>query len=398
MATTTNSQAACMQTADLSQRAEQLIRQRGFSGSYAAPDITFLLQQVQVDNTPPEEKERLIQSGKKHYSQMISEEKVPSAQHLALYEQALAQGGLRMASDVQMLAQRLVDEFAEPIILVSFVRAGVPLGVLLKHAIEDLGVQCQHYGISIVRDRGIDHAALESIIARHSYESLVFVDGWTGKGAISQELQRSLGNDPRFQSCERGTLPLVTLADIGGHSWLAASGDDWLIPSGVLGSTVSGLISRSVCLNEPPQANDIRADNLHEWHGCMVYQHLQQHDQSPQFIARINQLRRGLSAVPAASWSSEQRLQQRAQASAVIAQLAQEYQVKNLNRIKPGIAEATRAILRRVPEVVLLRDAHDPDTVLLRYLTEQTGTPVKVVGDAIAPYRAVTLIQNRGAA
>ena len=387
-----------MHSADLSARAARLIALFGFSGSYSPEDITFLLQQVQVDNTPPEEKERLIQSGQKHYSQMISEEKAPSAQHIELYEQALAQGGLRMATEVQMLAQRLVDEFAEPVILVSFVRAGVPLGVLLKHAIEDLGVQCQHYGISIVRDRGIDHAALETIIARHSYESLVFVDGWTGKGAISQELQRSLGDDPRFQSCERGCLPLVTLADIGGHSWLAASGEDWLIPSGVLGSTVSGLISRSVCLHEPPQADDIGADNLHQWHGCMVYQHLQDNDLSARFIQQLNQLRRGLTQVANASWSSEQRQQQRTQASKVISQLAAEYQVSNLNRIKPGIAEATRAILRRVPEVVLLRDEHDPDTVLLRYLTQKTGTPVKIVGDAIAPYRAVTLIQNKGAA
>lgn len=397
MATIINNTQTHAQGADLSPLAEQLVK-RGFSGSYPAGDITFLLQQVQVDNTPPEEKERLIQSGQKHYSQMISEEKAPSAQHMELYEQALTQGGLRMATEVQMLAQRLVDEFAEPIILVSFVRAGVPLGVLLKHAIEDLGVRCQHYGISIVRDRGIDHAALETIIARHSYESLVFVDGWTGKGAISQELQRSLGDDPRFQSCERGSLPLVTLADIGGHSWLAASGEDWLIPSGVLGSTVSGLISRSVCLQEPPQAGEINADNLHEWHGCMLYQHLQDDDLSARFIQQINQLRRDLTQVAVASWSSEQRLQQRAQASKVISQLAAEYQVKNLNRIKPGIAEATRAILRRVPEVVLLRDEHDPDTVLLRYLTQKTGTPVKVVGDAIAPYRAVTLIQNKGAA
>jgi hypothetical protein len=34
--------------------------------------------------------------------------------------------------------------------------------------------------------------------------------------------------------------------------------------------------------------------------------------------------------------------------------------VRDVNRIKPGIAEATRAILRRVPNKVLVKDMDDP--------------------------------------
>ena len=75
---------------------------------------------------------------------------------------------------------------------------------------------------------------------------------------------------------------------------------------------------------------------------------------------------------------------------AVVKQLAEHYQITNINRIKPSIAEATRAILRRVPDLVLLRDANDADTALLRHLTEITHTPVQIVGDQIAPYRAIT--------
>jgi hypothetical protein len=78
----------------------------------------------------------------------------------------------------------------------------------------------------------------------------------------------------------------------------------------------------------------------------------------------------------------------------VVKQLAEHYQITNINRIKPSIAEATRAILRRVPDLVLLRDANDADTALLRHLTEITQTPVQIVGDQIAPYRAITLIQK----
>ncbi len=385
--------------------ASELIIKQGFSGSYRSDEITFLLNKVDIETTDVAEKEKLIQSGKKHYSQMISVEKAPSTQHMALFQQALQQGEVRFAREVQQLAQTLVKKSltsGQPIVLVSFVRAGVPLGVLLYHAIQDLGQPCVHYGISIIRDRGIDFAALETIIAQHGAQAIVFVDGWTGKGAISQELQRSLGQDLRFvasnQLHQRDMLPLVVLSDLGGCAWLAASADDWLIPSGILGSTISGLISRSICEGDALTAAQIDDQNLSDWHGCIEYDHLKSYDESVAFIERINHLRRQLAVPPAdANWSTEQRHHQYQQVQQVVQQLARDYDIQNLNRIKPGIAEATRAILRRVPELVLLRYADDADTTLLRHLTDVTQTPVLVVGDRIAPYRAVTLIQKIGA-
>ncbi|MGE9528138.1 cysteine protease StiP domain-containing protein, partial [Escherichia coli] len=72
------------------------------------------------------------------------------------------------------------------------VRAGVPLGVMLHQALRDMGKTSWHYGISIIRDRGIDGAALDVIEERHGTSGIVFVDGWTGKGAITGELVRAL--------------------------------------------------------------------------------------------------------------------------------------------------------------------------------------------------------------
>ncbi len=156
------------------EKASELILTQGFSGSYQAGQVTFLLNRIQIQPTDTLEKERLIQSGEKHYSQMISQEQAPTERHLQLFEQAMQHGQQRLAKEVQQLAQTLSTEFAEPIVLVSFVRAGVPLGVLLYHALQDLGHDCVHYGISIIRDRGIDFAALETIIAKHGHQSLVF--------------------------------------------------------------------------------------------------------------------------------------------------------------------------------------------------------------------------------
>lgn len=348
------------------------------SGSYLPEDVHFLLQPVQIAMTDVVEKERLIQSGQKHYSDMISTESAPSETHMALYERAVTQNAGRMAADVQALALALNERYGGPTIaLVSFVRAGLPLGVLLRRSLLDRGRDVHHYGVSIVRDRGIDTVALEQIIARHGAENIVFVDGWTGKGAISGEIKRSLAGDTRFPEAPR----LVVLADPCGRAWLAASADDWIIPSGILGATVSGLISRTIW----PAARGL--------HGCVMYEHLAEHDVSRDFIDRIEQARQGIEVAPASPWTRYQAQELQKSAVAVVDTLAARFEITNMNRIKPGIAEATRAVLRRLPFKVLVRDRADPDVQLLMHLTERAEIDVQECA-ALGPYRAVTIIRS----
>lgn len=350
------------------------------SGSYVPEDVHFLLQPVQMEVTDVEEKERLIQTKQKHYSEMISLESAPTAVHKALYEQALAQNGARMARDVQSLALALNEACASgSIVLVSFVRAGLPLGVLLRRSLIEMGRNVYHYGISIVRDLGIDTVALEAIIQAHGAENIVFVDGWTGKGAISGEIKRSLNGDSRFPEEPR----LVVLADPCGRAWLSASAEDWVIPSGILGATVSGLVSRSIW----PADGGL--------HGCVVYDHLHEHDVTRDFIEQIEAKRQALGQVTQAlPWTDSQRLELQAAASHVVELLATRFDITNLNRVKPGIAEATRAVLRRVPDQVLVRDRSDSDVQLLLHLTEAAGVTVEEVGSDLGSYRAVTIIRS----
>lgn len=350
------------------------------SGSYHPDDVQFLLRPMQIAPTDVQEKERLIQSGQRHYSEMISQESAPSEAHKALYARALEQNAERMAADVQSLALALNSLYTGPsIALVSFVRAGLPLGVLLRRALVEFGREVRHYGISIVRDRGIDTVALEAIIQAHGAENIVFVDGWTGKGAISGEIRRSLTGDSRFPADPR----LVVLADPCGKAWLAASAEDWIIPSGILGATVSGLVSRSIWPAD---------DGLH---GCVVYDHLQDHDVTRDFIKVIERRRTMLPAqVAALPWNEDQRKCLQANALTVVDGLAARFGISNLNRVKPGIAEATRAVLRRVPERVFVRNLADSDVQLLKHLTDRAGVEIEEAGCALSPYRAVTLIQK----
>ena len=373
--------------------------QANFSGSYLPPEVTLLLDIVSADSIndiSPTQKEALIQSGQRHYSDMLTLEKPPSATHEALYNQALAAGKQRMANDVTSLAFSLHQLFhacvsaSQPLILVSLVRAGLPIGVLLQKALSDASASyalaSQHYGVSIIRDRGLDPVALQYILQQHPHSPIVFVDGWTGKGAIYGELQRSLAqiNDKRQQAQlfhqGNGVIPLVTLADPAGVAWLSASNDDWLMPASLLNSTVSGLISRTL-YREP-------SDGMHQ---AVYYDKLQPWDRSGDFIQTIDALRQQTSLPTPLTG----KLLPTFATQSVIDDLATRFAINNRNRIKPTIAEATRAILRRDPECVLVNEMADgQDTALLRHLCEEKN--IQLIADAsIAPYQAVTIIKNR---
>ena len=148
----------------------------------------------------------------------------------------------------------------------------------------------------------------------------------------------------------------------------------------LLNSTVSGLISRTL-YREP-------SDGLHQ---AVYYDKLQPWDRSGEFIQTIDALRQ---QTPLSTPLTGKLLPIFATQS-VIDDLAARFAISNRNRIKPTIAEATRAILRRDPECVLVNEMADgQDTALLRHLCEEKN--IQVIADAsIAPYQAVTIIKNR---
>ncbi|NHB58536.1 cysteine protease StiP family protein [Acinetobacter sp. 194] len=367
----------------------------GFHGSYRPEDVTFLMRVGNIKPTSLEEKEYLIQSGKKHYSQMISVEHPPTNEQLQHFDHAFDHGALRLANEVQKIGNTLIQRFPnQAIVLVSLVRAGVPLGVLLKHHISQTQI-CYHYGISIIRDRGIDFAALQAIIDEHGCNNIVFVDGWTGKGAICKELTKSLKDFPALFDQGWEIPRLVTLSDLAGFSWLSASCDDWLIPFGILGSVISGLTSRTI-LDQTIDISDAQQDcrNTANWHSCLIYEHLENFDISVSFIKNITHLMTENPTSDLVHWDNSIRLAQQKKCIDTMDWLAQDYQIDNINRIKPSIAEATRAVLRRVPERILLREINDPHVQLLLHFAEDKNIPVDILGSKLGPYHAVTLIKK----
>lgn len=355
-----------------------------FTGSYTLDDVQFLLKPMRVKDTPVHLKEALIQSGKKHYSEMLSHESLPTNDYVALFQTAMALNQERVAKHLLILAKQIIATRPQGITLVSLARAGTPIGVLLKQVLKrHFKINATHYSVSIIRDVGLDNNALRFILQQHAPESLVFVDGWTGKGVIARQLAASLAD---FGLSDGVVIPaeLYVLTDLSGSATVAASCEDYLIPSSVLNSTVSGLVSRSVY--------DPHSSGADDFHGCVYYQHFTEQDLSRYFIETM------LACVKRVSHSGDfeppiiNREQLQRISQTLLCDLAEQYSISHANYIKPGIGEATRVLLRREAQRLLLRDLNAEATRHLRWLAESKSIPITVCSDL--PYQAVALIKE----
>ncbi|MBL0721403.1 MAG: hypothetical protein JJV88_02350, partial [Sulfurovum sp.] len=232
-----------------------------FNGSYLQDDVEFLVKLIDIDFMEIEEKERFIQSKQSHYSEMISREYQPTPEYLKVFYKAFELNKIRFAKDILNLAYHL--SLKEDIVLISLLRAGTPIGVLLKRVLRDtFNREVKHYSISIIRDREIDNLALKYICKNHIESEFIFIDGWTGKGVINRELKIFI---KKFNIQNRTSISdkLYVISDIASVADFSVGNDDYLIPSSALNSTISGLVSRSILNNSYIKEGD--------FHGCKYY-------------------------------------------------------------------------------------------------------------------------------
>lgn len=359
-----------------------------FSGSYAPDDVEFLLSPQDLTTLSVAEKERKLQEGT-HYSDLLSAEQAPAAQYREFFESQLRRVKKKMARDILRLARAVYGKVNadRPVAVVSLARAGTPVGVLLKRTLEaaPFNFLVKHYSVSILRDKGLDLEALSYITQLHIDQNIVFVDGWTGKGVITQELHKSV---TAFNAATgRSISPcLHVLTDIAHVAGFSASREDYLIPSAILNATVSGLISRTLSPSEGAKG----------FHRCALQQHLRAFDRSTYFVDTVyRQIEEKLQACKAgrsvAVDFDDSYIVQKGTISALVPTLMYRYGVPHQNYVKPGVCESTRVLLRRVPKMLLVRDLQDPEVAHLLYLAKKKTT---VIQDPRLPCRAVALIKQ----
>jgi hypothetical protein len=179
------------------------------------------------------------------------------------------------------------------------------------------------------------------------------------------------------------------VADLCGIGEFAATADDYLIPSAILNATISGLVSRSI-LNDAV----VRPG---EFHACVYYEEFAPLDRSRWFIDEIMRDVAELLAgppLPPGSWSRERCGQLATQAGNLLGKVRERYGPLDWHRLKPGIGEATRSLLRRVPSGILLRDPAAEDVAHIVWLANRRSVKIEAWPDL--PYQAAAIIQTLG--
>lgn len=342
--------------------------------SYKETDVKLLLKDITglVQPQSTKVREKLIQSGK-HYCEMLPIEYVPSEKYMKVYEEALESYSETVAMAIGVLADKIMRNKGEEVVLVSLARAGIPIGILLKRYFNyKYGIDVEHYSISIIRGRGIDKNAMHYLLERYDAGRLLFVDGWIGKGAILNELRKDL------QEFEGVSADIAVVADPANVTELCGTHEDILIPSSCLNCTVSGLISRTF----------LRSDIIGEkdFHGAVYYGELADSDLSYAFIEAIEQ--------KFAKESSVEENVVEGQGVDEVRKIAEEYGIDDVNLVKPGIGETTRVLLRRVPWKVLIDSRYKDNKELAHIIRLAEEKKVPVEYHPLTHYRTCGIIKK----
>jgi len=358
-------------------------------GSYAPEEVSWLLTDLShvALEAPVSEREEAVQRGGAHYAESLPVEYQPEPAYLRLFHDALTASAPRLAHAVGMVTELLLAERGPELVLASLARAGTPVAILVRRWAQQVhGLQLPHYAVSIVRGRGIDPWALTHLATHHDPASVVFLDGWTGKGAITSELAAALG-EHHAATGQRFDPAVAVLADPGHCVRTFGTRADYLIPSACLNSTVSGLVSRTV----------LNAQHIGpgQFHGAKFYAELAPADVSGQFLDAVSAQFDAVGKDVARGWP-ELAASDRSptwQGWDAVRRISAEHGIGSENLVKPGVGETTRVLLRRVPWKVLMRPDAAGELAHVLLLAAQRGVPVEEVHDLA--YSCVGLIHPR---
>lgn len=348
--------------------------------SYLENEVVFLMKNVSddVSELNTEEKEANISKGV-HYSEMLPKEYYPSNDYLQLFYKSLSTSSRQIAKYVADVAELIIKEKGNDVILVSLARAGTPIGVLIKRYLEfAYRIDAPHYSISIIRGKGFDENAVAHIINKHNSTNLQFIDGWTGKGAINNVLKQSTAEFQEKYGFELDS-ELAVLADPSQATSMYGTRKDFLIPSACLNSTVSGLVSRTF------HREDLIGE--HDFHGAKYYAEWEKTDLSAFFVLEVSKQFRHIMP------TSLEKGEVLNTGMKEVLEIKERFGIQDINKIKPGVGETTRVLLRRVPWKILVDDLNNPNLEHILLLAKDRNVPVEVYKDM--NYSCIGLIKEQ---
>lgn len=370
--------------------------------TYNKDDVVILLKDLSGAMTALDtaEREKMIQSGV-HYSEMLPLEYKPTNEYMKIYNESLDTMSRKTAICTAVLGEKLYAKHGSKLVIISLARAGIPVGILVKRYIKKVyNVDVKHYSISIIRGKGIDINAMNYIREvcgkDCGIEHFQFLDGWTGKGAINNQLAEAVKEmKANWAGWDNLSADMAVLADPANICKTCGTHEDFLIPSACLNGTVSGLVSRTI----------LRDDLIHvdegDFHGAVYFKDLESADKSIEFIDTVTDHFSDITKDEVQEQFDKSLNISDKTGLQVVNDIASEFGIDDINLIKPGVGETTRVLLRRVPWAVLIDESNIQENGatsgiehIKRLCTEKN---IPIMMHSLGNYKACGIIKNMSA-
>lgn len=339
--------------------------------SYNNKDVTLLLKDLTgvIEPVSLEERAERVAKGEYVRSILIKEYEV-SEEYRDIVNKYITLFAKQTALLVKALSEKLYEAKGKDMVLVDIVRAGIPVGILVKRYLKvKYNIDTMHYGISLVK--GLDKEAMEFIINKHGAENIQFIDGWTGKGTVTKEVKKSC---EQFKGVDSG---LAVLSDAIGVAKYTGTKQDVYIPNSPLNASITGLVSITI-LNEKYKGEG-------DFHGAAYLEELEKIDQSKEFVDLISSY---FDEIVNDDYKDKSEY---GADDTEIDRLSAKIQ-RDKKLLNPGINEAARAVLRRQLECLLVNNKEDEDCKALIELAECKG--IKIVEYPLKGYKAVSVAND----
>lgn len=338
--------------------------------SYAEGDVEILLNDVtgKVEPVTQEERKRRVEAGEYVRSIIIKEYEV-SEKYTDIVISNIEKYLGNTAKAVGVLAEILYQKKKDCLVLVDIARAGIPVGILVKRYIKKYyNVDIPHYSISLVK--GLDPAAMEYIIGKHGRDGIQFIDGWTGKGTVANEIRSCV--EEKYPGVDPG---LAVLSDCIGVAAYTATKEDIYIPHSPLNAAATGLVSITVKNEE--------FENPTGFHSAIYLKELEKDDISRWLIEKAEDrfLMQNAEMFGRDDGADEKEINRIAEKLG-----------RDKKALNPGINEAARAVLRRSLEKLIVSDKNDSDLQVLIRLAGEKGIPVEEM--PLKGYKAVSVAND----
>lgn len=328
--------------------------------TFKKEDVEILLDDVRgsvdiVDITHPNKHSNL------HYCDFIPTEDHLDKEYLDIFDRMLNITERQTAIYVGILTRKVCKQY-DNLVFVSLLRAGTVLGVLMRrYAKEVMNKDIKHYSIGLSRGKGIDFKALSDIITANPEKTIVFIDGWVGKGTTKLELDRTC--EKFSEKYKKDVKPIMAvLCDIKNICDFTATTEDILCPNCLINAQGCGLISRIT------QNEKIIHENT--YNGAVIFKELQEEDKTYTLIDNISKYfgKEEKTIQKGISYKGE---------PIVLDDIIKRYQIQNINGIKVGLNETIRILLKRSVSFVLVKDINNPLLDPIKYLCHKRKVELK---------------------